>query len=90
MVECCCSSLLKMESTSPTMVPTFARLSTKSMAASSGPAIPRERIVAVMKVSAGRLPARYISHPAGRTVISVVGARAREMETGSWQLFIQW
>ena len=78
-----------MESTSPTMVPTFARLSTKSMAARRGPAIPRDRMMVMRKVSIFRLPLIYISHPTGRMVIMVVGARAREMETGSWQLFIQ-
>ena len=78
-----------MESTSPTMVPTFARLSTKSIAARSGPAIPKERMMVMRKVSSLRLPFTYISHPTGRMVIMVVGARALEMETGSWQLFIQ-
>ena len=27
--------------------------------------------------------------PTGRIVINVVGASVREMDTGSWQLFIQ-
>ena len=51
-----CSSPPRMESTPATMVPTFARLSTKSMAANSGPATPRERIMVVRKVSTERLP----------------------------------
>ena len=51
-----CSAPFKMASTEPTMVPTLARLSTKSMAASRGPAMPRDRTMVVIKVSMGKLP----------------------------------
>ena len=72
------------------MVPTLARLSTKSMAESSGPAMPRDSTMVVMKVSTGRLPPAYRSQPTGRMVIMVVGEMALDREMGSWQLFIQW
>ena len=50
--------------------------------------MPRERMITVIKVSISREPPRYMAQPAGRMVISVVGASVREMDTGSWQLFI--
>ena len=60
------------------------------MAASSGPAMPKDSTMVVMKVSTGRLPPAYKSQPAGRMVIMVVGEMARAREIGIWQLFIQW
>ena len=60
------------------------------MAASSGPAMPKDSTMVVMKVSTGRLPPAYRSQPAGRMVIMVVGEMALDREMGSWQLFIQW
>ena len=59
------------------------------MAESSGPAMPRDSTMVVMKVSTGRLPLVYRSQPIGRMVIIVVGEMALDREMGSWQLFIQ-
>ena len=78
-----CSSPRKIRSIRLAVVPTFARVSTKLIASKSGPAIPADRIIDMIKVAAGKLPLTYRSQPKGSTVIKVVGAITFERETGS-------